>query len=209
MNWVSIIQQLGILVKYRKEDAPIPREHPVPHPDESGCPLGVLSMESREHRLLKQVALRWLQQTGCVAFACEVSFDFIGIVDAAGIKSCGDVYVVEAKISQRDFDGDFRRKARRLDKHSRFRLSTKAFDFLYYVVADGIDTSKLDTSIGILDATGRVQRRCKRRDRLKTPEGKCKDFCRFASACSWRAYGHVIRHEQQQLEFSLEGELGK
>lgn len=153
--------------------------------------------ESREHHQLKQVALRWVQNTGCVAFAYEVRFLF-GIVDVAGIKRSGDIYIVEAKTTTADMRNDAKR--RKLWKMENFRNEV---DFIYYIVSDGVDTSLLDTSIGILDETGRNRRNAKRRQRTRTPKTHFDNFYKFAKVCSWRAYGHVIRGEKEQFEFSL------
>ncbi len=166
--------------------------------------------ESRKHRLLKQVALRWLQGAGCCAFACEVRYDFIGIVDVMGLKQNGDVYVIEAKASS----GDMRRDAReyagyggkysRLSKLDKYQTSRKV-DFIYYIVADGVNTVELPTFIGVLSEAGVVVRRAKRRVRAKTEKARLDSFIKIAKALSWRKYGHVINHEQEQLEFSIDG----
>jgi len=155
-------------------------------------------MESVDHHRLKQVALRWLQNTGCVAFCCELSWGWVGIVDAAGIKASGDVYIVEAKISNSDLKADYKRR-----KAYKIRASRR-IDFVYYILADGVDRTLLqDPSIGILNQYGRVLRNAKRRQRQKTLEVKCADFERFARSLSWRAYKHVIREEKEQLEFCI------
>lgn len=158
--------------------------------------------ESHKHKLLKQVGMRWAQSVGCVAFAFEVSYSFIGIVDVMGVKTNGDVYVIEAKISASDFRSDFKEKRYRMPKIERFEKSSKV-DFVYYIVADGIDTGCLPAFIGILNEHGRVIRRAKRRDRVRTDKTKLDSFLLIAKALSWRKYGYVILHEQEQLEFSL------
>lgn len=170
---------------------------------------GVMA-EGRVHKMLKQVALRWVQRTGCVAFACEVSYALIGIVDVAGIKDNGDVYIVEAKASNSDMRSDARRRPMRYyprEKESKLdRIERSQYvDFVYYIISDGVDVDCLPSFIGILDQSGRVRRNAKRRNRPRGSEVKFRDFSRFARACSWRAYGHVINHEQEQTEFSLFG----
>jgi len=155
-------------------------------------------MESRKHRQLKQIALRWVQNTGCIAFACEVSFGYIGIADVAGIKKNGDIYIVEAKISNADMKSDIKRR-----KFWKLENVSAPIDFVYYIVADGVDTSVLDTSIGILDENGRKQRNARRRDR-KRPADLTKDFEKFARTCSWRAYGRIINGQKEQLEFNID-----
>ena len=163
--------------------------------------------EGRAHKTLKQVALRWVRGVGCVAFACEISWGQIGIVDVAGIKDNGDVYVIEAKASNSDMRSDakphriryYRKMESKLDRIER----SCRIDFVYYIVADGVDTDCLPTFIGILDQNGRVRRNAKRRDQPHGDAQKLRDFSKFARACSWRAYGHVINHEQEQTEFSF------
>lgn len=158
--------------------------------------------ESYKHKQLKQVALRWLQGTGCVAFACEISFPFM-IVDACGVKSNGDVYVVESKISNSDFKSDFKPHGfNQMSKIQHFEMG-RSIDFIYYIVGDNVDISMLPRFIGLLDESGRVKRNARRQLRVKTDKTKLDTFTKIAKACSWRAYGHVIRHEQEQLEFSL------
>lgn len=153
-------------------------------------------MESIEHHRLKQIALRWLQRNGCVAFACEVTWSFLGIIDAAGIKRGGDVYLVEAKVSTSDLKADSKRR-------KSWKMSVwKSYDFMYYIISDVVDASLIDDWIGILDQHGRVQRKAKRQSRSGTRD-TYKDLCTIASACSWRAYGHVIREEKEQLEFCV------
>jgi hypothetical protein len=165
--------------------------------------------ESHKHKLLKQIGMRWLQGTGCVAFAFEVSFYGIGIVDVMGLKETGDVYVVEAKTSRSDLANDFHEyayaygfKHSKLSKIGKYESSSQV-DFVYYIVADGVDTSQLPAFIGILTEAGVVARRAKRRLRAKTEKKKLDSFIKIAKALSWRKYGYVINHEQEQLEFSL------
>lgn len=160
-------------------------------------------MESVAHKILKQVGLRWIQGVGCVAFACEMGYGFIGIVDVAGIKSNGDVYIVEAKASSSDMQSDMKDKGRRSPKIYRIQNST-GVDFVYYIIADAVVIPDgFPSFIGIIDESGRVQKRATRRARPHTSQLTAEDFGRFARVCSWRAYGHVIRHEREQLEFSL------
>jgi hypothetical protein len=160
--------------------------------------------ESSKHKLLKHTALRWLQKTGCVAFACEMSYATIGIVDASGIKTNGDVYIVEAKASNRDMRSDTRPRPMRYyprkkeSKIDRIRRSPHV-DFVYYIVADGVDTA-LPPFIGIIDESGRVRRKAKRRNRRRGSDVKFRDFSKFARACSWKAYGDVIHGETIDLE---------
>jgi len=166
--------------------------------------------ESHKHLLLKQVAMRWLQSTGCVAWVFEVSFYDIGIVDVCGLKKGGDVYVVEAKISNSDLKNDFKGTGRRhgfkyskLSKIYKYEVS-KQVDFIYYITADGVDTSDLPTFIGLLDESGRIKRRAgRRRPKEKSDKEVMQSFRRVAKALSWRKYKHVINHEQEQIEFSL------
>lgn len=153
-------------------------------------------MESRKHKLLKQVGLRWIQSTGCVAFACEVRWGFCGIVDACGVKANGDVYIVEAKASTADLRSDVNgRKIYRIQQ-------SRDVDFVYYIVANHVDFSILPTWVGILNQHGIVRRKAQRRKQANTIT-KAAAFEKLARALSWRAYGHVIRHEQEQLEFSI------
>ena len=155
-------------------------------------------MESREHKMLKQVALRWVRKTGCCVFTCEISWAKIGIVDVAGVKENGDVYIVEAKASNADMRADVKR-----NKIYKF-LSSRSIDFVYYIVEDGVKTDGLPATIGILDSCGRVCRRAQRnRESGHSIESRLATFSKFARALSWRAYGHVINHEQEQREFSL------
>lgn len=154
-------------------------------------------MESKKHKQLKQVALRWLQRTGCVVFATEVSFGFLGIVDVAGLKSSGDVYIVEAKTTTADLRNDGRRR-----KNWKL-MNTRDVDFIYYIVSDDVNTSSLDDGIGILDENGRVVKKAKRRHTNKNYTTKERNAMRFAKSLSWRMYGHVIRQEKEQIEFSL------
>jgi hypothetical protein len=162
--------------------------------------------ESIKHKQLKQIALRWIQQTGCVAFACEVSLHPLGTVDVYGVKAKGDVYIVEAKAFQSDLNADLRPKIRYgfrdLSKMDRIEI-TRTVDFIYYIISDGLDISNLPEFIGILSESGRIRRNAKRRPRQQTDKTKMDAFVKVAKACSWRAYGHVIRHEQEQLEFSI------
>lgn len=159
--------------------------------------------ESHKHRLLKQVALRWVRGVGCCAFACEVSFVYIGVVDVMGLKERGDVYVIEAKISNADFRNDFKpRGIYELPKVERFGLS-RQIDFVYYIVAHDVDTAELPEFIGILNEAGVVKRRAKRQNRDQTGRTLLDSFVKIAKALSWRKYGHVINHEQEQMEFSL------
>ena len=153
-------------------------------------------MESTKHKILKQVALRWVQKNGCVAFACEVMWGFVGIADVVGIKANGDVYLVEAKVSNSDMRSDAKRKFWKLETSNRI-------DFVYYIIADFVSIGELPLFIGVLDGNGRVSRKAQRRQRGKTLTEKAEDFERIARACSWRAYGYVIRHEKEQLEFAL------
>ena len=163
-------------------------------------------MEGRVHKQLKQVALRWVQSTGCVAFCCEMRWDWIGIVDVAGIKTSGDIYIIEAKASNADMRSDVRSQRFRIPKIERIEASSKV-DFIYYIVADGVDTSELPPFIGLRDINGRVRRNARRRNRPPSnTEDKLEMFSKFARACSWRAYGNVIRGEQEQMEFSLTNE---
>lgn len=161
--------------------------------------------EGIKHKLLKQVGLRWIQGVGCVAFACEMRYDFIGIVDVAGIKANGDVYIVEAKASSSDMRSDMKDKGRRSPKIYRIQ-NCSVVDFVYYIVADTVTVpDHFPDFIGIIDESGRVQKRATRRVRPRTSQLTAEDLGRFARVCSWRAYGHVIRHEQEQLEFSIGG----
>jgi hypothetical protein len=172
--------------------------------------------ESHKHKLLKQVAMRWLQSTGCVAFAFEVSFYSIGIVDVMGLKECGDTYIVEAKASYGDLKNDMREhgyryryggKYSKLSKVDKIERSTQ-MDFVYYIVADGIDISELPVFIGILNEAGAVKRRAKRRrQEAKNDRDKLASFVKIAKALSWRKYGYVINHEQEQVEFSLMNDI--
>lgn len=159
--------------------------------------------EGRTHKILKQVALRWVQQTGCVAFVCEMSIGYIGIVDVAGIKANGDVYIVEAKASNADMRSDMKDSHRRASKIYRITHSSMV-DFVYYILADAVNTpGGLPDFIGILDQNGRVRRKAKRRERLHNAQIKFDDFNRFARTASWRAYGSVINGESEQMEFTL------
>ena len=161
--------------------------------------------ESKTHKTLKQIALRWVQSVGCVAFACEMSFAYIGIVDVAGIKANGDIYIVEAKAFNSDMRSDMKFARRRPPKIDRIQNSS-AIDFVYYIVADAVEIPDgFPDFIGVLDESGRVRKRAIRRARPRTAQRTAHDFGRFARVCSWRAYGHVIRHEQEQLEFSIGG----
>jgi hypothetical protein len=119
------------------------------------------------------------------------------IVDVAGLKSNGDLYVVEAKATTSDMKRDLKSK-----KHARL-VSTQQVDFIYYIIADGVDFDGLDTSIGIIDEYGRVVRRAKRKHTSKTDRMRRNEAMIFAKALSWRTYGHVIRREKQQYEFSM------
>lgn len=153
--------------------------------------------EGRKHHVLKQVALRWVQSTGCVAFGCEINWGWIGIVDVVGMKTNGDVYIIEAKASSADMRADTKRgKLYRLENSTRI-------DFVYYCVADGVKTDHLPGFIGVLDEHGRVRRKAKRRSRPHNIETRLDNFSRMARALSWRAYGRVINGEQEQQEFSL------
>lgn len=159
--------------------------------------------ESRKHKILKQTALRWMQGRGCVAFACEISMSIIGIVDVYGVKSCGDIYVAEAKASRADLKNDFiPHGIHGLPKITRFEYN-HAYDFVYYILGHGIDYSELPGFIGILSESGGVLRRASRRPRVHTDAQYLQSFVKIAKACSWRAYGHVIRGESEQLEFAL------
>lgn len=165
--------------------------------------------ESKKHRILKHIAMRWLQGTGCVAWAFEVSFPFIGIVDVMGLKESGDVYIVEAKVSRSDLRSDMREyaygyggKYSKLSKLGKYEASSKV-DFIYYIVADGIDTSVLPTFVGLLDESGRVKRRAQRRRTGHSDGDKLASFVKISKALAWRKYGHVIKHEVEQLEYCL------
>lgn len=159
--------------------------------------------ESLAHKTLKQVALRWVQRTGCVAFACEIGWAMIGIADVAGIKANGDVYIVEAKISNSDMRSDMKNTRRNVSKIYRI-TNSRSVDFVYYIVADDVKIPDMFPAfIGLLDSTGRIKRNAKRRQRAHKDQAMLNDFGRFARKCSWRAYGHVLRHEQEQLEFSI------
>jgi len=126
--------------------------------------------ESKTHQILKQVALRWVQRTGCVVFACEVNWGFVGTVDVAELWKL---------------------------------VNSQRLDFVYYIIADRVDTDDLPPIFGILDENGRIVRKARRRQRVQTLGARLADFERFARVCSWRAYGHVIRQEQEQMEFSM------
>jgi len=153
--------------------------------------------ESHKHLLLKQVAMRWLQSTGCVAWVFEVSFYDIGIVDVCGLKKGGDTYVIEAKVSTSDLRNDFKSKIYKYER-------SKQIDFIYYIVADGVDTSNLPMFIGLLNESGKVTRKAsRRRPKQKSDKEVMQSFRRVAKALSWRKYKHVINHEQEQIEFSL------
>lgn len=154
--------------------------------------------ESYLHHKLKQVGLRWVRSVGCVAFACEVRWGWMGIADVIGVKENGDVYLVEAKASTSDLRSDAK-AGKKLYKLQ----NSKDIDFVYYIITTGVNTDVLPIWIGLLDEHGRVQRRAKRLDRSRTPAIRLCHMGRIARACSWRAYGHVIRHEQEQPEFSL------
>lgn len=166
--------------------------------------------ESIEHKKLKQVAMRWLQKTGCVAWAFEVSFSHIGIVDVMGLKKDGNIYIVEAKRSNSDLKNDFKEYGRRYRlKYSRpskidnFRI-TKQIDFLYYICADCVDTSALPAFIGILSESGNIKRRATRlRPNIKSDKDKYAAFMKIAKALSWRKYKHVIYGGKEQLEFDI------
>jgi len=163
-------------------------------------------MESTKHKLLKQVAIRWLQGTGCVAWATEVRWYFCGIPDAMGIKAKGDVYVVEAKDTTADLRSDFKPKGYAITMTKSWKLQqTRDVDFVYYIVSDGVDTARLPAWIGILDENGRVRRNAKRRGDSRTAKNKAANFELIARKLSWRTYGYVIRGEQKQEEFSLTG----
>lgn len=163
--------------------------------------------EGRKHRILKQVAMRWVQGTGCVAWAFEVSMLFVGIVDVYGIKANGDVYIVEAKASQADFKNDLVPHGfNHLSKTARLEHSTR-FDFVYYIVADGVDPTGLPAFVGLLNEMGRVKRNASRRPRAHNLESRLDSFSKIARACSWRAYGHIIRGESEQMNFSLFDEV--
>ena len=159
--------------------------------------------EGRTHKVLKQVALRWVRQTGCVAFVCEMSIGHIGIVDVAGIKTNGSVYIVEAKASSTDMRSDMKDSRRNVSKIYRITHSNMV-DFVYYIVADEVKIpDDFPDFIGILDQNGRVRRNAKRRERTHNAQVELKDFNRFARTASWRAYGSVINGEAEQREFSL------
>ena len=154
-------------------------------------------MEGKTHKQLKQVALRWVQGVGCVVFACEVSWGWIGVVDVLGIKANGDVYMLEAKASNADMRSDLKRgKLYKIE-------NTRNVDFVYYIVADKVSVSGLPEFIGIIDQYGRVKRRAVRRDRNSDMKQRLDEMGRMARACSWRAYGHIIKGEKEQIEFSL------
>ena len=107
--------------------------------------------EGRTHKMLKQVGLRWVRQTGCVAFVCEMSLGNIGIVDVAGIKTNGYVYIIEAKASTADMRSDMKDSRRRVSKTYRITHSTMA-DFVYYIIADEVKIPEgFPAFIGILD----------------------------------------------------------
>ncbi len=159
--------------------------------------------EGRTHKILKQVGLRWIQKTGCVAFVCEMSIGFIGIVDVAGIKKNGDVYIIEAKASTSDMLSDTKDSRRNIAKTYRITHSSMV-DFVYYILSDEVKIpDDFPDFIGILDQNGRVRHKPKRRDRVHNAQIKFDDFSRFARTASWRAYGKVVFHEQEQTEFSL------
>ena len=159
--------------------------------------------EGRTHKILKQVALRWVQKTGCVAFVCEMSIDYIRTCDVAGIKANGDVYIVEAKASTADMRSDTKDSRRNVSKVYRLLHST-LIDFAYYIIADGVVIpDDFPDFIGILDQNGRVRRKAKRRERVHNERVKFDDFSRFARTASWRAYRSVIAGECEQHEFSL------
>ena len=166
-------------------------------------------MENHKHKLLKQVALRWVQSTGCVVFVCEVCWYWCGIPDVLGIKKNGDVYIVEAKDTTADLRSDFKIKEyhRGLQKGQRLEYS-RDVDFVYYIVSDGVDTAIVPTWIGLIDESGRVRRNAKRRQVSRTHSNKNKNFERVARRLSWIHYGWVIRGEQEQTEFSLVGKGG-
>jgi len=163
-------------------------------------------MENHKHKLLKQVALRWVRSVGCICFACEVRWYFCGIPDVVGIKANGDVYIVEAKDSHADLATDFyltfTPKGRKRTKGMKLE-SSRDVDFVYYILSDWVDSRVLPEWIGIIDEHGRVQRRAKRREISRTRQNKAKNFDVMARKLSWLHYGWVIRGEQEQKEFSL------
>jgi len=176
-------------------------------------------MENHKHKLLKQVALRWVQKTGCVVFATEVQWHFCGIPDAVGMKADGGVYIVEAKDTTSDLRSDFKPRGWRGvkpyvmedglvigSKLWKFKISYD-YDFLYYIVSDCVDTSMLPKWVGIIDERGRVRRNAKRRQKSRTEKNRTKNFETMARKLSWKAFGHVIRGEQEQPEFSLTKEV--
>jgi len=138
----------------------------------------------------------------------EVSYS-VGIVDVVGVKANGDVYVVEAKASQSDLHNDMRTRGYeygyRYNKDSKLQKyeSSRQFDFIYYIVADGVGITDIPTFIGVLSEDGTVKRRAVRRDRAHTDKTLVATFLKIAKALSWRKYGYVINHEQEQIEFSL------
>jgi len=113
------------------------------------------------------------------------------------MKANGDVYIVEAKASNSDMKSD--------DKRGKLwkLVNSQRLDFVYYIIADRVDTDDLPPIFGILDENGRIVRKARRRQRVQTLGARLADFERFARVCSWRAYGHVIRQEQEQMEFSM------
>ena len=160
-------------------------------------------MESIKHKLLKQVALRWIQSVGCTVFATEIMWYSCGIPDAIGMKPTGDVYLVEAKDTTADLRADAKGKKRHLSKLCRLEQS-RDIDFVYYIVSDRVDTNLLPKWVGVIDESGRVKRRAKRHE-SRTSSRKEQNYHTLAARLSWVAYGNVIRHEQEQPEFSLTG----
>ena len=163
-------------------------------------------MENHKHKLLKQVALRWVRSVGCICFACEVRWYFCGIPDVVGIKANGDVYIVEAKDSHADLATDFyltfTPKGRKRTKGMKLE-SSRDVDFVYYILSDWVDSRVLPEWIGIIDEHGRVQRRAKRREISRTGQNRAKNFEAMARKLSWLHYGWVLNGEQEQKEFSL------
>lgn len=157
-----------------------------------------------KHEELKGVAIRWLYERGCTAFAEEVETNN-GIADALGVKrfrSGGtryDVYYIEAKASRSDL---ICKKQRRIYEQACTLEGMMGnwphhIDFYYLVVSDGVKVeNSLYPRFGVLNEHGVVVRKA---SRFKTDRTGGEHMARIAHRLVYQVYGKMYLGEFKSI----------
>lgn len=142
--------------------------------------------ESEAHANLKRQALIWLNQVGCYLFSCEVTLPNMGIADAVGVKRNGDIYVVEAKVSQADL------VCQKQQNHTEalFHMDKLPADFFYLILADKLVPPEHYHQWGVVRHF-RVVVRAPRQTRVDA-EAKKRTAENVARSLCMKVYGRLI-----------------